>query len=89
MKKILVMPAILIICISSTAQKWTKEYASVNELSCGLSLVEKDGKHGYVNKDGKIIIPIIYGEAMNFAEGKAGVSADGKWGFIDSTGQEL
>ena len=52
MKKIFVLPAILIICIGSTAQKWAKEYTSVNELSCGLSLVEKESKHGYVDKDG-------------------------------------
>ena len=89
MKKIFILPALLLISIAGTAQKWAKEYGSVNEPSCGLSLVEKDGKHGYVNKDGKVIIAVIYEEGMNFAEGKAGIRIDNKWGFIDSTGNEL
>ena len=89
MKKIFILPALILISMTGAAQKWAKEYGSVNELSCGLSLVEKDGKHGYVNKDGKVIIAVIYDEGMNFAEGKAGVRIDNKWGFIDSTGNEL
>jgi hypothetical protein len=68
--------------ISGTAQKWAKEYGSVNEIACGLSLVEKDGKHGYVNKDGKVVIAITYDEGMNFAEGKAGIRIDNKWGLL-------
>lgn len=89
MKKILVMPAILMMSISGMAQKWTKEYTHVNEASCGLALVEKDGKHGYVNKEGKVIVPLIYDEGMAFFEGKAGVMLNNKWGFIDSTGAEI
>jgi hypothetical protein len=89
MKKIFVLPAILIMTIGSMAQKWTKEYVYVNELSCGLSLVEKDSKHGYVNKDGKVIIPLIYDDGMNFVEGKAGIMMGNKWGFIDSAGNEI
>ena len=89
MKKIFVLPAILMLGISGIAQKWAKEYVHVNELACGLSLVEKDGKHGYVNKDGKVIIPLIYNEGMNFVEGRAGIMIDNKWGFIDSTGNEF
>ena len=89
MKKIFIVPAALLLGISSIAQKWTKEYAHVNEISCGLSLVEKDGKHGYVNKEGKVIIPLIYDEGMNFVEGKAGIMINNKWGYIDSTGTEF
>jgi hypothetical protein len=36
MKKILVLPVILMMQIAGTAQKWTKEYEHVNDLSCGL-----------------------------------------------------
>src|SRR6188508_656527 len=89
MKKIFILPALILISMWGTAQKWTKDYGSVNEIACGLSLVEKDGKHGYVNKDGKVIIPLIYDEGMNFAEGKAGVMINNKWGFVDSTGNEI
>ena len=74
MKKIFVLPALLIMSISGTAQKWAKEYVHVNDIACGLSLVEKDGKHGYVDKDGKVIIALIYDEGMNFADGRAGTT---------------
>lgn len=89
MKKIFVLPAILLMSIGGMAQKWAKEYVHVNEIACGLALVEKDGKHGYVDKDGKLIIPLIYDEGMNFVEGKAGIMIGNKWGFIDSTGKEI
>ena len=89
MKKIFVLPAIIFMSVSGNAQKWAKEYEHVNEIACGLSLVEKDGKHGYVDKDGKVIVPIMYDEGMNFVEGMAGVMVDHKWGYIDSTGKEI
>jgi|GEM_PF-838858 len=89
MKKIFVLPVMLLMSIGINAQKWAKEYVHVNEIACGLSLVEKDGKHGYVDKDGKVIIALIYDEGMNFVEGKAGVMINNKWGFIDSTGNEI
>jgi hypothetical protein len=86
MKKIFVLPAMLLLGIGGIAQKWAKEYVHVNEPACGLSLVEKDGKHGYVNKDGKVIIPLIYDEGMDFVDGRAGIMIDNKWGFVDTTG---
>jgi len=80
MKKIFVLPAIMLMSMSGMAQKWAKEYVHVNEIARGLSLVEKDGK---------VIIAIIYDEGMNFVEGRAGVMIDNKWGFIDSVGTEF
>ena len=89
MKKIFVLPAILTLGIGSIAQKWAKEYVHVNEVACGLSLVEKDGKHGYVNKDGKLVIPLKYDEGMNFVDGRAGIMIGNLWGFVDTTGNEF
>ena len=37
------------------AQKWAKEYVHVNEIARGSALVEKDGKHGYVNRMAKLL----------------------------------
>jgi hypothetical protein len=32
------LPALILMSMSGTAQKWTKDYGSVNESACGLSL---------------------------------------------------
>lgn len=45
-------------------------------------------KWGYVDKNGKIIIPFNYGNAESFSEGLAAVElADGKWGYIDKSSE--
>ena len=51
-------------------------------------LSKKDGKYGFVDKDGKVIVDYIYDDATNQnAYGYAGVKKDGKWGVINNKGQ--
>ena len=52
-----------------------------------LFLSKKDGKYGYVNKDGKVIIDYIYedGTEQNSC-GFAAVKKDGLWGSINKIG---
>lgn len=64
-------------------EKTNKEIFPNNEIF----LSKKDGKYGFVDKDGKIIADYIYddgAEANNF--GYASVNKDGKWGSIDKNG---
>ena len=68
-------------------QVWAKEYDHVDDCVCGLSQVAKGDKYGFVNKDGKLIIPLIYDEALTFSEGFVAVKQNGKWGYLDSTGK--
>jgi hypothetical protein len=59
--------------------------------------VEKDGKSGYIDRTGRIVIPLQYNSAYGFSEGLAAVHTGGdlvdgfmqggKWGFIDTTGR--
>ena len=88
MKYYLLMTAML---LSSTlwAQQWAREYDNFDDFSNGLSLVTKGGKKGFVNKEGKLVIPLIFEEARHFNEGMAAVKKEGKWGFLDSTGKEV
>jgi len=53
----------------------------------GLALIEKDGKYGYIDPTGKIIIKPQFELAYNFLEGFALVKKGGKWGCIDKTGR--
>lgn len=65
-------------------QKDEKEIFSSNTLF----LSKKDGKYGFVDKDGKEIVQYIYDDATDQnAYGYAGVKKDGKWGCIDSKGK--
>ena len=41
-----------------------------------------NGKYGYVNKIGKLAIPLKYEKVSYFSEGLAAVKLNGKWGFI-------
>jgi uncharacterized protein YchJ len=48
-----------------------------------------DGKMGYVDSTGKVVIPRKYNEARAFHDGLAAVLLHGKYGFIDKTGAEV
>lgn len=79
----------MFIALNANAQSWTKDYDYVDEFSSGLAKVTKGSKYGYVNKQGVLVVPLIYDEAMTLREGKATVQKGGKWGYIDSTGKEV
>jgi hypothetical protein len=42
---------------------------------------------GYIDKQGKIVIPFQYGYADRFREGTAKVMKSGKWVYIDTAGK--
>ncbi len=49
---------------------------------------ERNGKYGFFDKSGKVVIPCQWKEAWPFSEGLARVEdEDDKWGYIDKTGQ--
>ena len=57
----------------------------------GLALINRKGKWGYIDKTGKVAIPLDkYGKVSPFSEGLACVSdkKSKKWGFINKTGKE-
>ena len=52
-----------------------------------LFVSKKDGKYGFVDKDGKVVVDYVYDDATNQnSYGFAGVKKDGKWGSIDRKG---
>lgn len=55
-----------------------------------LAMVEDgNNKKGFINRQGKMVIPFLYDDAMPFNEGYAAVSQNGKWGFISAWGTVL
>ena len=89
MKKYYLLICLFAISICAVAQPWAKNYDRVDACNCGLALVKKDGKFGFVTEQGKVVIPLIYDEALAFAEDRAAISVGGKWGFIDKNGNEI
>ena len=55
-------------------------YCNFNE---GLAPVAKEGKYGFINKQGKIVIPLKYEYADSFFEGVSQVKKYSKYGFIN------
>ena len=55
-----------------------------------LFLSKKDGKYGYVDKNGKVIVDYIYDDAMEQNDyGFSAIKKDGKWGSIDGKGNVI
>lgn len=55
-----------------------------------LYLSKKDGKYGFVDKNGKVIVDYNYDDATEQNDyGFAGIKKDGKWGSINSSGKVI
>lgn len=52
----------------------------------GYAAVCVDGKWGFVDKDGELVIDCSYEDARSFQNGYAAVCVDGEWGYIDEDG---
>lgn len=64
-------------------EKQSKDVLTSNTLF----LSKKDGKYGYVDKDGKVVVDFKYDDAKEQNScGFAAVKKDGKWGSIDNKG---
>lgn len=52
----------------------------------GLALIKLEGKYGYIDKSGKLVIKPQFGEAYSFSEGLALVKIQGSNGYINRNG---
>ncbi|RLI97118.1 MAG: hypothetical protein DRO96_01495 [Candidatus Aenigmatarchaeota archaeon] len=67
-------------------EKWKDNYDFVDSFSERLARVEKNGKWGFIDKKGKVVIPLEYDDAGSFSEGLAWVKKNRKLGFVDKKG---
>jgi hypothetical protein len=59
-----------------------------NDFSEGLAAVgHRQGKVGFIDKTGRVVIELIYDGAGKFSEGLAAIAIGKKWGYIDKSGQ--
>ena len=52
-----------------------------------LKPIYENGKWGFADENGTVVIPCRWDDVCDFHEGLAGVQWDGKWGYIDKTGE--
>lgn len=86
MKKLVLSLLTGVLIIPLAAQKWQKNFDFVDECICSVSKVRKDGKIGYVDINGKVIIPLEFDEGLTFNEGYSAVRKGTQWAYLDSTG---
>lgn len=50
-------------------------------------LEERDDRWGYINRDGDLVIPMVFDEVRHFSEGLAAAKSGELWGYIGLDGQ--
>jgi hypothetical protein len=72
------------------------DYPFMQELAVDMDLFQmklypviKESRYGFMNGQGKLMIPAMYNEVGPFQEGLAVVSKDDKFGIIDKKNQEV
>lgn len=63
------------------------EYDWAEEFSEGMAVVRKDGKYGYIDISGRLVIPFRFNEAGTFSSGLAPVRLYGKYGYVNKQGE--
>jgi hypothetical protein len=63
-------------------------YDNASSFAEGLAVVNKNGMWGFIDADGKEVIPLKYSYAVSFNEGFAKTKRNGKWLLIDKHGKE-
>jgi hypothetical protein len=58
----------------------------MSDFSCGLARVFRGGRYGFVDTEGKFVVPPSFEDALDFTEGLCAVKVSGRWGFIDRRG---
>lgn len=65
------------------------EYDSISSYTEGMAYFCIDGKYGYVDETGAMVIEPIYHDAGYVKDGRAVVSIGSRYGVIDTEGQEI
>lgn len=64
-------------------------FSDLGKFTDGLAYFEQDGSYGYVNPEGEVAVPAVYGGAYDFSGGAAIVAQNEKQGLIDTAGNVL
>ena len=77
------------VLIDKAGKILTTEFGFVDLVSEGRVPATRDGKSGYLDLQGKVVIPIVYDAGRSFSEGLAAVEKNNKWGYVDRSGRTV
>ena len=63
-------------------------YNRIRPYSEGMAAVEKNGRWGFIDQQGREIVRPQYQDVLPYGESRAAVKKDGQWGFVDKRGKE-
>lgn len=88
-----VLALMLILSIAPVAADVTATplwgYDNVGGFKEGRAQVEKDGKYGFIDTSGNLVVPCVYENLSDFSEGIARVDSNNEQLFIDTVGNWL
>lgn len=67
---------------------YSSRYERTSDYEEGLALVYSNGKYGFIDRNGREVIPLQFDEAKSFKDGKAEVSKNGRKFFINKEGKQ-
>jgi hypothetical protein len=80
---------LLCLCLSFAAALGLSSSARQEARTRALFPIEKDGKWGFMDGGGRVVIPARFDSAADFSEGLARVTVGGKPGFINTYGEAV
>ena len=90
MKRFLLLLIIVLSCCLSWAQDWVSKYDEVGVFENDRAYVRLKKKYGYVDSNGKEVIPCTYSSVGAFNEhGIVWVNKDGKYGIYNHDGKVI
>ena len=77
--------------ISEFLGKQITKYDWVGDFKNGfaqvIKIIEGERKYGFINKEGKEVVPCVYDNVYDFSDGFAEVQKDGVWYKINTKGE--
>ena len=70
------------------SDKKQPEYDRIRPYSEDMAAVEKNGRWGFIDRQGREIVKPQYQDVLPYGESRAAVKKDGHWGFVDKAGKE-
>jgi hypothetical protein len=83
-RKYKLMRILLLITLILTFSSIT--FAQTKDKAMPLFWIQENGKYGYIDKTGKVVIKPQFENTMGFNEGLAATKLNGKYGYIDTEG---
>jgi len=65
---------------------WRSSHSSISSQTDALFEVYEQGRSGFIDRTGQIVIPLCFDTVGEFSEGLARFERDGRWGYINPAG---